>query len=296
MSLIAVAVFPARGVDKLHDGVWQGVFYSKNHLGRMMLFFLTSAVQLRPKWPGIGVKLTAILIYVSCLLLLLLMSGSKTALILALLFLAYYAAVRAMRQVRGTDRLALILPGGAILLFCCLIAYANLPTILSVFGGDVTLTGRTTIWSALLVSAQKRPLLGYGYAGFWIPGSSEGFDAFVRVYEPTHFAMSYSHSGYLDVLLQLGLAGLVVIMYALVRFAYQGCGRLINDLTPEVEWAIGIVLITVVYNIDEVTFAQPNLLWMMFVLACVSIQRNDIRSARAAFYADPKTVAMEMSS
>ena len=41
----------------------------------------------------------------------------------------------------------------------------------SLLGKDATLTGRTGIWSAVIDSIAKRPLLGYGYQAFWLaPG------------------------------------------------------------------------------------------------------------------------------
>jgi hypothetical protein len=44
--------------------------------------------------------------------------------------------------------------------------------------------------------------------------------------------------------------------------------------SAEAEWATGVLLITILYNIDEVTFIQQwGLNWMIFVLASISLAR-----------------------
>jgi O-antigen ligase len=125
-----------------------------------------------------------------------------------------------------------------------------------------------------MISAMKHFSLGYGYQAFWVSGSSEGTNAFARVYSLMHFTMSYSHSGYIDVVLQLGLVGLGVIVFCLVRMMLRSYSLFQRAWSAEAEWATGVLLITILYNIDEVTFIQQwGLNWMIFVLASISLAR-----------------------
>jgi exopolysaccharide production protein ExoQ len=107
-----------------------------------------------------------------------------------------------------------------------------------------------------------------------VSGASEGTNAFARVYSLMHFTMSYSHSGYIDVVLQLGLVGLGIIVFCLIRMMLRSYGVFLRGWSAEAEWATGVLLITILYNIDEVTFIQQGgLNWMIFVLASISLAR-----------------------
>ena len=79
----------------------------------------------------------------------------------------------------------------------------------STAGRDATLTGRTVVWQALLPIAMRHPVLGDGYGGFWTP-------------EKNHlFQISEAHSGYLEILLDLGFLGLLIYFLFLVSSALK---------------------------------------------------------------------------
>ena len=65
--------------------------------------------------------------------------------------------------------------------------------------------GRTGIWEDLSYYIDRRPFLGYGYAGFWTPAHINEISAEEK------WGILDSHSAYLDYLLTLGAVGLAVI-------------------------------------------------------------------------------------
>jgi O-antigen ligase len=67
-----------------------------------------------------------------------------------------------------------------------------------------TLTGRIPIWGAVLGAVSERPLLGYGYGGFWTPRRVEQFSSMFD------WTFMHSHSAYLETLLNVGIAGLLL--------------------------------------------------------------------------------------
>lgn len=70
-----------------------------------------------------------------------------------------------------------------------------------------TLTGRVPLWGHLIeVYASDRPFLGYGYGAFWTA------ERLLDVSEYFAWPIYYSHSGYIEVLLDLGLVGLVLFV------------------------------------------------------------------------------------
>ena len=67
-----------------------------------------------------------------------------------------------------------------------------------------TLTGRTELWQSLLHYVYERPLLGYGYGGFWIP------QRITALTQHEGWELGSAHSQYLDIALSVGVLGLVV--------------------------------------------------------------------------------------
>jgi len=70
---------------------------------------------------------------------------------------------------------------------------------------DVTsLTGRIPIWGAVLGAVAERPMLGYGYGGFWTPRRVEQFSSLFD------WTFMHAHSAYLETLLNVGILGLTL--------------------------------------------------------------------------------------
>ena len=67
----------------------------------------------------------------------------------------------------------------------------------------VTLAGRTELWQSLLHYVYERPLLGYGYGGFWIP------QRITALTQHEGWELGSAHSQYLDIALSVGVLGLV---------------------------------------------------------------------------------------
>jgi len=73
-----------------------------------------------------------------------------------------------------------------------------------------TLTGRTQLWAELLTYARNRPMLGYGFGAFWNAGNSADVSLAVNWVVPN------AHDAYLDVVLGLGVVGLMLFVTAFV--------------------------------------------------------------------------------
>jgi O-antigen ligase len=67
-----------------------------------------------------------------------------------------------------------------------------------------TLTGRTELWQSLLDYVYERPVLGYGYGGFWTPSR---ITALAR---REGWELGSAHSQYFEIALSVGVLGLVV--------------------------------------------------------------------------------------
>jgi len=67
-----------------------------------------------------------------------------------------------------------------------------------------TITGRTELWQALLQHVYDRPLLGYGYGGFWTP------ERLTALTQNAGWVFGSAHSQYFEIALSVGLLGLAV--------------------------------------------------------------------------------------
>lgn len=90
--------------------------------------------------------------------------------------------------------------------------------LLRALGKTGTLTGRTGIWSEVIALASQRPVAGWGWISYWVPGLAP-FDR--SAFRLGGIQYLQAHDAWLDLWLQLGIIGVVVFaafaLSALVR-------------------------------------------------------------------------------
>jgi exopolysaccharide production protein ExoQ len=148
----------------------------------------------------------------------------------------------------------------------------------TLLGKDSSLTGRTAIWSSVTDSIAKRPLLGYGYQAFWLALEGESY----RVILAVSWVLAQAQNGFLDVMLEMGAVGLAIVVLVF-GFAFRDgvvCLLRSRDHTQlrAVEWYLAIVMLTLIYNLDESFLFEPKHLGsMIFVIACVGLKQEWLR-------------------
>lgn len=213
----SVLVAPFGGImSELHIGALSGPFGEKNQAGQAFAMGTLVSAILAVDRRGALWSLGAGFLFA-----LVLWSQSMTGLIAALLGLAALLAVEIMRCGRlafmaGLWALGVLLLAGAVILPALA---ADLPALV---GREGTLTGRTDIWAAILRHAEAGPWFGHGYDAFWEEGSMPM--AWVRSH--LEFEVSHAHNGALDIYLGLGLAGLGLIAFILIRIIMSGLKHL----------------------------------------------------------------------
>jgi exopolysaccharide production protein ExoQ len=145
-------------------------------------------------------------------------------------------------------------------------------------GKDATLTGRTALWNLVIAIAMKHPLLGFGYSAFWNSTQVDAQSiALLLGWTPRH-----AHNGFLEVWLQLGAAGLALVLWTIVRAFRDAAACMQSQDRDTVGWYLAIVVITIITNLDERSFMFPNFLeWVMYIVACVGLM-NEARRLKAA--------------
>jgi len=108
----------------------------------------------------------------------------------------------------------------------------------SALGRDGTFTGRTDIWGELVPYVQSRPLLGCGFGGFWTPE--------MRV----KHIISQAHNGYLEVLMEVGAVGLLLIATFILSFGSKAVRALKREFDLA-SFGICCLLMFVLHNATE---------------------------------------------
>ena len=257
-SLVLILMFPSLGIYSApYSGAWRGAFLHKNGLGASMALQagLVSLYLICIKDKPLIFPIVSLIV---CLLLLI---GSKSA-TAQVAFICSVGSIFFIRHVFGAAPIFL----STLPLQLMLIGYAangGLSDIISVFGKDLSLTGRIPIWEAIWPYVLKKPWLGYGYEAFWAPTQSA-----VRVIEDIiHFRPFYSHNGVVELLLSLGIMGAMLFsalfVTFLVRFARVAASQPLHVFSSL--GAVYLVAFTV-QNISEVSILAPNDMgWCLFI-------------------------------
>ena len=144
------------------------------------------------------------------------------------------------------------------------------------------LSGRGDIWAAVIKEANKRPLLGAGYGGFWNRRVLE------IMRERFSWGPGQSHNGYVEVYAQLGLVGLSIFGFAVlssVRHAIRLCFK--NFELGR--WRLVLLICVLFQNYSEAGFPRPtHLMWFTFLLVAVnSFPRRVVDSRKQNIYRTP---------
>jgi O-antigen ligase len=193
-----------------HAGAWRGLFDHKNIAGAMMgIFVMIGLFVARTRSPSAGRALAAFAF------LFLLFTKSKTTIALTPFVLLW--AMFAHRMSNMWLR-ALVCLGPLALLLTFTVGSVLVPeikSVLEVISPGQTFTGRTEIWNFAFDWVAKSPIFGFGFEGFW--GSDQ-----VKFAEPTDFdtgianGMVHGHNSYVDLVVNLGVPGLVIAGYVLL--------------------------------------------------------------------------------
>jgi O-antigen ligase len=126
-----------------------------------------------------------------------------------------------------------------------------------------SLNGRTGVWQEIGYYAERRPILGYGYGGFWTPAHMS------EISDEEQWGVPDSHSTYLDYLLNLGAVGLIAYVFLLlagIRRAFR-LQRLSGN--PGFAFCGAVLVFCALDGLLESAAAGPSLLMFlcMVVLA-----------------------------
>lgn len=133
-------------------------------------------------------------------------------------------------------------------------------------GKDQTLTGRHQLWQLVLAEIDRHPWRGLGYGGFWagVGGPSTGIAARLNWGPP-----GQAHSGYLDVINELGYAGFGLVMLLLLSHAAKVVTVYRSGDTEFALFHAAILLAALITNYAESSLLRTTHIW--WIVLCTSM-------------------------
>lgn len=268
LSLGFVLFLPWYGIQQDYYGTaWRGVYIHKNLLGSFMsLSAITSLLYIlsRPQ----KYFFSMFCFFIS--LVLLIMSDSRTALIIFLTLLFLLFIIQLLRRLNMG-----VLPAGLLLFFllgllilCCT---CNLEFILKTLGRDTTLTGRIYLWQAVWLMVQRHPWLGYGYGAFWL--GEKGPSKYIWSILP--WEPGNAHNGYLDLCLHLGLVGAAVFVVSFLYILFKAFNLVWKNNGLIAMFPLIFLGFLMVHNITESTIMFRNqIFWILYVTFSVQLSNE----------------------
>lgn len=256
---------------------WTGLLSHKNTLGRIAVLGALTHVLLIRMRPGARLwHLTFTFANVG------LVAGSRstTAAVSTMslaLSLVVFTTFRARRTLFGAVLVSLTTAS----VVGALAATNQFAAITNALGKDVTLTGRTVLWGEAIKAIGRRPLLGYGYEGFWGDGKgwwTPAHEIWIRTgWDPPH-----SHNGLLEMLLTAGLVGAMLLLYVMVRAVLRAVIYLRATPGPLGLWPLSFLSYVVLVSITERGIVGRSLNWVLFVVAVLVVAERSRHRGSAA--------------
>ncbi len=277
LSFIAYFGLPRVGRDTAegYSGAMRGVFAAKNTAGMAMLLALTCTLYLG-SLPGANRLLAtgSVLLAFATLV----MTKSATSLLIALSVIGLGS-----RLWMRSPQMRLLWT--ASLLFVFVFVFFTLvfwpDQIFPLIGRDASFTGRMPLWQESLKMIAKRPMLGYGYSGFWNADSRD----VQYLWRVIGWNAPNGHDGYIDILLQIGAVGLLLYMVMWVRLIASAVRHSRQHTLAQAPWILLLMLVNVLLNIDEGPLPYPDQ-FTLFVagvlLAVAQAKRPDGQPHRVA--------------
>jgi exopolysaccharide production protein ExoQ len=272
LSLIFVVALPKYGImSGIHAGAWRGIYIHKNPFGQTMvlssLIFLSLSLRKGiTGWvPMLGLAVSALMI---------LMSASSSSLIN---FATLVAIFMVLRITLWPERVMIpvIFTLGAVGCFASLFFVEAVELVVGAVGKDLTLTGRTDIWPIVIRQGLQRPILGYGYSGFWGDWSSPG----AAVWKDYGWLAPNAHSGFIDLWIQLGFVGAAIFLIGFLGMFVRSF-RLSKQVDSSLySWSVIYLVFTCLVNFTESSLMVNNSLsWVLFVSLSISLQFHRSRA------------------
>jgi len=251
-SVAVVLLFPDIGVATgwLQEGLWQGVFESKQSLGLCgaLLMFLACHNAMRR-----GGMIQFLVLFGSgatCVI----GSGSRGGGVLALTAIAScYLSRRSPRfqTLLAFGPIAMTIVAGALMAYIVSTGHDYVPW----FDDRLNFSNRTLIWEYALRHLGDRALFGFGLNGFWT--TPQFYFGFLHEHD---WVLDNYHSGYVAILTETGIIGMTLFALCALLFGFRMSWLRMNRLIPQADYdlIVGYANLMFLINFSETLFLRST--------------------------------------
>ena len=269
LSIVAYVAVPTVGRDTAegYSNAMRGIFATKNTAGMAMLLALPCALWLGSR-PGAkrGAWVGALVLTVTTLA----ATRSATSMLIALIVIGLGSRL----WLRGaTGRLLWNVAVMAVVLVAVFTLVFWPDQIFPLIGRDSSLTGRVPLWEECFKMIVQRPLLGYGYSSFWNADSRD----VQYLWQVIGWDAPNAHDGYIDILLQLGIVGLILYMGMWASILTRAVRHARNGTLPEAVWMLLFMTVNILLNIDEGPLPYPDEFTLFVAMSTIVLWRTPQR-------------------
>jgi exopolysaccharide production protein ExoQ len=277
LSIVSILTVPGA---KDFYGIWRGIAPSKNHLGQASLLgglivfynFTTSRGKKR------------IFAFFMLLIALVLMVGSESMTTMStFLFITFLGTVFYLDKYFSKLSIGrfisavLIISGSALFLAVLFLAPDLIAALAGSAGRDLSFTGRTDLWADILLETEKHWVLGTGFQAFWVVENP----SLLALYEIYVWLPNQAHNGYLDIVNEVGVVGLIIFLLIIVKYFW---GLLKLKLPHYWKW---FVIVAIIVNFQESTFIRAQVVTgVMFMFSYVALFSDLYRKEKYMYEED----------
>jgi exopolysaccharide production protein ExoQ len=267
-----------------------GIYGSKNYFSAMQAYlFLASFWVLLSARQNIWMRSLALMSALVCPFLLVAGRSADAVaplmLVVPITFLLFLT-----RHWAPLPRVLVILTGILLIVLIFGVAFIFQDTLfghlLIVTGKDVTLSGRTYVWTRAAELISQNPLLGTGYGAFWIDGNpyAEGIWAHGGGRGGINF-----HNLWYDTGVSLGYVGLAVVFLTVLIVNIRALWWTVRDPSSESFFFLGFVwMLNMRSFLETEFFSQFSVSMILFVVASY-YARTEVRSPHKSEVTLPRT-------
>lgn len=265
--------------DNLFDGGrLQGIVGNANVLAIISLFALVTFGILfaaRARWR------TTLALWMLLAAYFLVRTASATVFVCAAAVAVVLVVALLMRRARtpgARTRIYVIAIGGSALLGAAV--WLLRAPLLALVGRSSDLTGRSdTIWAAVIERAAQHPIAGNGFSSPWIP-DDPAFDRWIVDHGITVF---HAHNMWLDVFLQLGALGLVLMVAAYLSLLWRSWFFAVDRPRWDLDSARAYSpltllpsLFTTILLVQGLSESSPIMLWGWMLLVMLTFKLKSV--------------------
>lgn len=250
-------------------GAWRGIMMQKNFAGAAcaycIIFFLLDTNRLRRTIRYLIVAAAAFFLY---------KTQSKTSAGFSFMSVAIGFAFSAYNPRYRVVAIVFLLLG---IVLAGILAAVNWDVLSAPFHKQDFLTGRVQIWPFLIQYWKSHWLLGSGYGSFWNVRNHQ------PIYEYTNgwvSELSSGHNGYLDMLVQTGLPGLIFAMCATVIAPLRVFLTSVSLSRSRGSLLLGCIWFSLCHNLTESDMFDRDATPHVFLMLAIALLTLEVRRNR----------------